>query len=185
MLTRILSIGGLVLALSLSTTDSATARGLLKASRASAAAEAAEFESIVVERTTYVAYRVPQAMPQPIPDAGVAAAPGCATPVVAPCVCCPTPCIKYRHAAFDLGRLCRPKCCKPPVKLVLATKNPCTCCPVDVPVCLPGCCCGEPIVDCRKTLIGEGIVTYDWCCGVSVTIRYKKCGEVLVTYRGV
>lgn len=128
----------------------------------------------------------PQPMPMPAPVA--AAAPGCAAPVPcapAPCVCCPTPCIKYRHAALDLGRLCRPKCCKPPIKAVLATKNPCTCCPVDVPVCLPGCCCGEPVVDCRKTLVGEGLVTYSWCCGVSVSIRYKKCGEVLVTYRGV
>lgn len=137
----------------------------------------------------------PQPMPQPIADplATGVLAPGCASPVSAcapactpsPCVCCPTPCIVYRHALLDVGRLCRPKCCKPPVKLVLATKNPCTCCPVDVPVCLPGCCCGEPKVDCRKTLIGEGLVTYDWCCGVSVSIRYKKCGEVVVTYRGV
>jgi len=133
----------------------------------------------------------PQAMPQPIAEPlppGYAAA-GCAAPVPsyasAPCVCCPTPCITYRHALLDLGRLCRPKCCKPPVKLVLQTKNPCTCCPVDVPVCLPGCCCDEPVVACRKTLLGEGIVTYDWCCGVSVTIRYKKCGNLLVTYRGV
>src|SRR5690348_364194 len=70
----------------------------------------------------------PQAMPQPIADplkVG-AVAPGCAAPVPscapAPCVCCPTPCITYRHAVLDLGRLCRPKCCKPPVKLVLQTK---------------------------------------------------------------
>jgi hypothetical protein len=141
----------------------------------------------------FAGFRAPEAMPTPIADPALAgtAVPGCAAPVPAPCappcgpVCCPTPCIKYRHALLDLGRLCRDKCCKPPVKLVLATKNPCTCCPVDVPVCLPGSCCGEPIVDCRKSVIGEGIVTYEWCCGVSVVIRYKKCGEVLVTYRGV
>lgn len=131
-----------------------------------------------------------QPMPMPMPAPVAAVAPGCAAPVAvpcapAPCVCCPTPCITYRHAVLDLGRLCRPKCCKPPIKAVLATKNPCTCCPVDVPVCLPGCCCDEPVVDCRKTLVGEGLVTYSWCCGVSVSIRYKKCGEVLVTYRGV
>lgn len=132
----------------------------------------------------FASYAQPQAMPAPV------AAPSCTAPVPAPCapapcVCCPTPCIKYRHAVLDLGRLCRPKCCKPPIKAVLATKNPCTCCPVDVPVCLPGCCCDEPVVDCKKTLLGEGLVTYSWCCGVSVSIRYKKCGEVLVTYRGV
>lgn len=149
----------------------------------------AEIDQRVTVR--FASVKQPQAMPMPVADplATGAVMPGCAAPVApcapTPCVCCPTPCITYRHAALDLSRLCRPKCCKPPVQLVLATKNPCTCCPVDVPVCLPGCCCGEPTVDCRKTLIGEGLVTYEWCCGVSVSIRYKKCGDVLVTYRGV
>lgn len=154
---------------------------------------AAQFADTVDQRVSvrFASATQPQPMPQPIAEPLPAGAivPGCAAPIPscapAPCVCCPTPCIKYRHAVLDVCRLCRPKCCKPPLKLVLQTKNPCTCCPVDVPVCLPGCCCGEPVVTCRKTLLGEGIVTYDWCCGVSVSIRYKKCGEVLVTYRGV
>lgn len=119
----------------------------------------------------------------PVPDAMNAAPLGCAAPVPAPCVCCPTPCIKYRHALLPL---CKPCCdpCKPPIKAVLAVKNPCTCCPVEVPVCLPSCCCGEPKVSCRKAVLGAGVVTYDWCCGVSVTVRFDKCGDVLVTYHG-
>jgi hypothetical protein len=67
---------------------------------------------------------------------------------------------------------------------VLHVKNPCTCCPVDVPVCLPNCCCGEPKIDCKKTLLGDGMVSYSWCCGVTVNIRFDRCGDVLVTYRG-
>ena len=47
----------------------------------------------------------------------------------------------------------------------------------------PGC-CGEPKIDCRSALFGDGIVTYTWCCGFSASIKFKKCGEVLVTYRG-
>lgn len=124
---------------------------------------------------------------EPLPP-GVVAAPAsvvmtyagpgnCCTPA------CPTPCIKYRNAILDCKvRCCDP--CKPPVQAVLHTKNPCTCCPVDVPVCLPSCCCGEPTIDCKKTLLGDGMVSYKWCCGVTVNIRYDRCGDVLVTYRG-
>lgn len=97
--------------------------------------------------------------------------------------CCPTPCIKYRNAIFDCKvRCCDP--CAPPVKAVLHVKNPCTCCPVDVPVCLPSCCCGEPCVECHQTLLGDGVVSYKWCCGVTVNVRFDRCGDVLVTYRG-
>jgi hypothetical protein len=173
---------GLVLAAMAALVVTGTSNAEARALRGPLPADAESVDQRVTVR--FASYPQPQAMPAPV------AVPGCAAPVPAPCapapcVCCPTPCIKYRHAVLDLGRLCRPKCCKPPIKAVLATKNPCTCCPVDVPVCLPGCCCGEPVVDCRKTIVGEGLVTYSWCCGVSVSIRYKKCGEVLVTYRGV
>lgn len=97
--------------------------------------------------------------------------------------CCPTPCIKYRNAIFDCKvRCCDP--CAPPTKAVLHVKNPCTCCPVDVPVCLPSCCCGEPCVECKKGLLGSSTVSYKWCCGVTVNVRFDKCGDVLVTYRG-
>jgi len=119
----------------------------------------------------------------PVPDAMNVAPLGCAAPVPAPCVCCPTPCIKYRHALLPLRKPCCDPC-KPPIKAVLCVKNPCTCCPVEVPVCLPSCCCGEPKVSCRKAVLGAGVVTYDWCCGVSVTVRFDKCGDVLVTYHG-
>jgi len=97
--------------------------------------------------------------------------------------CIPAPCIKYRNAIFDCKvRCCDP--CKPPVPAVLHVVNPCSCLPLDVPVCLPSCCGGEPTIECRKTLLGAGMISYKWCCGVTVNIRFDRCGDVLVTYRG-
>ena len=46
--------------------------------------------------------------------------------------------------------------CKPPVKTVLKVMNPITCCPVDVPVCLPACCEGCPAVDSRCGMLVPG-----------------------------
>jgi hypothetical protein len=109
--------------------------------------------------------------------------PSCCAPVPPPVApCCPVPCITYRH-------LFRPiVCCgcpaPGPVKTVLTVKNPCTCacCDVAIPVCLPGCCTGEPKVSCHHGLFACGVVQYDWCCGVSVVIKFKRSGEVIVTY---
>jgi len=88
------------------------------------------------------------------------------------------------NVRIDLKKVkcCNP--CLPPIQAVLHVTNPCTCCPVDVPVCLPNCCCDAPKVECRKTLLGDGVVTYSWCCGFSASIRFQPCGNVLVTYRG-
>ncbi|MBS0209027.1 MAG: hypothetical protein JSS27_08750 [Planctomycetes bacterium] len=127
--------------------------------------------------------------------APVMAAPGMAAPMISAipmaaslnagdCCppCCPTPCITYRHAGLRKVKCCG---CEPPVQTVLCVSNPCTCCPVNVPVCLPSCCTGAPAVACRGGILCDGVVTYDWCCGVTVSVKFKKCGDVVVTYRGV
>lgn len=105
-------------------------------------------------------------------------------PMPVPEVVVPAKCIKYRNAIFDFKKVkcCNP--CLPPIQAVLHVTNPCTCCPLDVPVCLPNCCCDAPKIECRKTLLGDGVVTYSWCCGFSASIRFQPCGDVLVTYRG-
>jgi hypothetical protein len=36
----------------------------------------------------------------------------------------------------------------------------------------------------RCTLVGNGAITYTWCCGFSATVRFSRCGDVLVIYRG-
>lgn len=104
--------------------------------------------------------------------------PACCAPAPAP-VCCP-PNICYRDRTC-----CNPCCdpCQPDIKQVLTVCDPCTGCPVQVPVCLPGCCTGCPEVCARPALFGRGVVTYRWCCGFSATIRFDRCGDVLVTYR--
>ena len=87
----------------------------------------------------------------------------CAT---APAKCCPQPSISYRNG---IGSACAYGC-KPPVQTVLTVKDPCTCCPVQVPVCIPACCTDEPTVGCRGTILGRGVVLYDWCCGFRVAV---------------
>jgi hypothetical protein len=89
--------------------------------------------------------------------------------------CCPTPCIKYHH--------CGPKLCcgcEPPKEVVLKVKNPCTGCEVDVPICMPACCEGEPEVCYGKGLFCRDTVEYEWCCGFRVKVVFRHCGDLLV-----
>lgn len=112
------------------------------------------------------------------------AEPTCCAPEPTCCAepCCPQePCITYRH------RGCHRKhdsCCgpEPTYETVLNVTSPETCCSVCVPVCLPCCCEGCPAEKARCTVFGKGQVRYDWCCGVSVIVRFKKCGDIVVTY---
>ncbi len=97
--------------------------------------------------------------------------------------CCPSnPCITYRHrGCHHKHRGC---CAEPTYETVLHVTSPETCCSVCVPVCLPCCCEGCPAEKARCTLIGKGQVRYDWCCGVSVIVRFKHGGDICVTYVG-
>lgn len=100
--------------------------------------------------------------------------------------CCPAPCITYKHhhGLFHKKHRHGGCCPEPTYETVLHVTSPETCCTVDVPVCLPACCEGCPVEHSRCTLFGCGEVRYDWCCGVSVKVRFKKCGDVAVTYCG-
>lgn len=114
-------------------------------------------------------------------DAAVATAagdPACCEPEAK---CCPQPCIRYVY------RGCAKACCDsaPPVKTVLKVRNPCTCCVVEVPVCVPACCTGCPTVNERCGILCRGKVAYDWCCGFNITFRFDRCGDVTVVYRGL
>ena len=95
-------------------------------------------------------------------------------------VCCPQPCIIYRHHG---PKLC---CgCEISVPTILTVNNPCTCCPVDIPVCLPACCTDAPQVCSGQGLLGRTVVTYDWCCGFRVTVRFRHNGDIVVVTHGV
>lgn len=95
-------------------------------------------------------------------------------------VCCPQPCLIYRHRGHH-----RAGCgCAPPVEMVLSAMNPCTCCPVAIPVCVPACCQCAPSVSCHSGLFCAGVVDFDWSCGYRITVRFRHNGEVVVVTRG-
>lgn len=96
--------------------------------------------------------------------------------------CAPPPvCTVYKPCVEYKGCL---DCCGPKVQQVLVVKNPRDCCcAAEVPVCLPAC-CSNPCVSSRCALFGRSIVKYEYDCGVCVTVMFRKCGDVVVTYRG-
>ncbi|HWB13269.1 MAG TPA: hypothetical protein VG826_28850 [Pirellulales bacterium] len=159
--------------------DAQAARRLaaVRAARAAAAEAAAETPPPAAMRTASVQAPVvqPAALQtimasQPAP---VAAPAGCG-------VCCPQPCIIYRHRGHH--RACCD--CAPPIETILTATDPCTCCPVAIPVCVPACCQCAPTVSCHNGLFGHGVVQYDWSCGYRVTVRFKHNGDVVVVSRG-
>lgn len=81
-----------------------------------------------------------------------------------------------------------PGCCVDPccgtITQTLQVCHPCTGCTICVDVCTPACCNDVPKVCSRRTLVGCGLVRYDWCCGYSVVLRFTRCGDVRVIYRG-
>ena len=91
--------------------------------------------------------------------------------------CCSEPCLVYRH--------CGPKLCcgcEEPKEIVLKVKDPCTGCEIDVPVCAPACCEGEPEVCAGKGLLCRDKVEYEWCCGFRVTVVFRKCDVLVRTW---
>lgn len=151
---------------------------LLVASQAQA--RIARFAALVANQPAppAAATPAPAAASTPAPVTPAAVEPSCCAPAPK---CCPQPCIKY------VNRGCLKVCCgcEAPVKTTITVVNPCTCCPVEIPVCLPACCKGCPEITSRCGLLCRGVVHYDWCCGFSVTVRFDHCGDAVVIYRGV
>jgi hypothetical protein len=92
-------------------------------------------------------------------------------------VCCYNPCIKY----VDVSRCCDDG---PTIQTVLLVKDPATCCMVEVPVCLPACCAGEPCVDSKCGVLGNGKIFYTWPSGYEVKVVINKRGNITVIYLG-
>ena len=93
----------------------------------------------------------------------------------------PAPCITYRQ--HGLRRVYSG--CEPPIQALLEVENPCCCGPLlAVPVCLPACCTDVPDVSSRRGLLGRGIVTYSYCCGLTIKVVFERCGDVTVHYYG-
>ena len=99
--------------------------------------------------------------------------PGYCTP--APCPkCCPR-CISYKHH-WTLRKTC---CCCETKEVVLQVYDPCCCCCIDVPVCVPACCC-NPCASSRGGLLVRGVTTYCFDCGYKVRIVMGPRGNLVV-----
>ena len=100
----------------------------------------------------------------------------------APEECCPPPCISYR-THLRARRMLR---CHDQVQVTMLVDNPADCadCPVEVLLCIPSCCTGEPAVASRCGLLGRGLVEYCWPCGFSATVVFRARGDIRVHYRG-
>jgi hypothetical protein len=85
----------------------------------------------------------------------------------------------------EAGLLCCRDCCPPPPpqKVVLQVCHPCTGCKYNVPVCIPACCTGAPTVCYQDTIVGDGKVVFQWCCGHKVIVRFPACGGYRVVQR--
>ncbi len=73
------------------------------------------------------------------------------------------------------GLFCK-KCTPPPQKIVLHVIHPCTGCNIDIPACVPACCCEPPCISHHKTLFGAGKTIFKWKCGHKVVVRFSKKG---------
>lgn len=93
--------------------------------------------------------------------------------------CCPRD-ICYRH---HKGCVCFDPCKTTP--LVLQVKDPCACCLVEVPVCMPTCCSGDPKVCCHKGFMHRQVVEYSWDCGFSLKVVFDRKGDIVVHYYGL
>jgi hypothetical protein len=71
------------------------------------------------------------------------------------------------------------------IELVMVTQNPADGCYYEIPMCIPGCCEGEPQVSSRRGIFGRGVVEYCWDCGFRAEVRFRHIlGDVKVDYEG-
>jgi len=71
------------------------------------------------------------------------------------------------------------------VKIVMVTQNPADGCYYEIPLCIPGCCVGEPRMSGGRGLLGRGVVEYCWECGFRAEVKFRHIlGDVKVEYEG-
>jgi hypothetical protein len=71
------------------------------------------------------------------------------------------------------------------VKILMVTQNPADGCYYEIPLCIPGCCVGEPRMSGGRGLLGRGVVEYFWECGFRAEVKFRHIlGDVKVEYEG-
>jgi hypothetical protein len=112
------------------------------------------------------------------PAAPAAAAPASKVATCEPVTCCPRVIVYKNHP----GCGCYDSCKR--MELILQVKDPCTCCLVEVPTCIPACCTAAPTVCYHKGFLHRQVVEYSWACGFKIKMIFGKHGNVAVHYFG-
>lgn len=149
---------------------------------------AAEEKSMVVQSPENASAPAATEMPGPVASTPAPAQQGSAADASASpagptsaAECCVTPCIEYR-THLSARRMLR---CTSQIQVTMAVDNPadCKCCKIEVPMCIPCCCTGEPTVCSDCGLAGRGIVEYCWPCGFKAKVVFRPTlGDVIVHY---
>lgn len=94
--------------------------------------------------------------------------------------CCPIQVSRHR-VTLSAKRAYR---CQSTVPVTLCVQNPADCCYYAVELCVPCCCVGEAKLcsaDCG--LLGRGVVTYAWDCGLCAKIVFRPGAcDAVVSY---
>lgn len=137
---------------------------------------------VAMTTTTHGGLRDLELLPSPAPV--VVPADG---PHLAHAGCCGKTC---GHASADVHHRYRPSARRTlkregSLEVCMHVVNP-ACCglPVEIPICLPACCAGEPpAVDTGRGFLRRGVVCFEWpCCGYSARVVFKHNGRVHVVY---
>jgi hypothetical protein len=71
------------------------------------------------------------------------------------------------------------------VHLVMVAQNPADGCFYEIPLCVPACCTGEPLISSGQGIFGRGVVEYCWACGFRAEVKFRHVlGDVKVEYEG-
>jgi hypothetical protein len=71
------------------------------------------------------------------------------------------------------------------VELIMVTQNPADGCFYEIPLCIPACCTGEPMLSSGRGIFGRGVVEYCWPCGFRAIVKFRHVlGDVRVDYEG-
>ena len=94
----------------------------------------------------------------------------------------PTPPIEY-DTDGDARRMYRHS---GEVELIMVTQDPADGCFYEIPLCIPACCTGEPIMSSGRGIFGRGVVEYCWpSCGFRAIVKFRHIlGDVRVDYEG-
>ncbi len=69
------------------------------------------------------------------------------------------------------------------VQVVMVTQDPADGCCYEIPLCVPACCTGDPVVSGGRGILGRGVVEYCWSCGFKAKVKFRHVlGDVKVDY---